>query len=586
MKLLFALVSAAALPLCAATVVAGKVYDVGKLVFCENAAAVTGLQRDDRSMCWAAAGANLLQHWQDAYYDLHDADKTVPNGLAAEQEISPRGTAYLRIYRDFLERWTDGSGLNLDAFVWYLQGGQAMAPAPSAAILHNVAELRDPASGAYFSRTFTEPTVWKRGKNGPCGCFTDYGTTPGVDMEFSPKTVAELQGILDAMLRQEGQAGLLAFMVYERMGNGEMGLKGGHAVSCWGYETDPAGKLCALYLTDSDDRRLCVFRVNAQEVNGVIELSSDDPASGYAPSPDRRLVFCALSHINTPAAVAKTGKPAAALPADFCIRRNTQLESAAAVRSLTVTAEETLGQTVFTATAPLAVEGALAVHHGALASLRTDGAGVFALGALHNHGQCRVAHAAELRVQELLNMGYCELAELRTVRLGHCITGGCLVVKGQTELHLGSLCLRPAEGRVAAMAHGVMMQQSLSGAAGQLLLRDTVVTAAEPLLLKNVSMRGACAVQAAQGVRLQMVSWVPELPQEPAVGADGAAEVDATALLTGHAEGTLKVRLDPADVERLKAAGATSVRFRFAEEMQAKVTAAGLSEIAPREFRL
>lgn len=577
-----------ALPLPAApTVVAGKVYDVGKLIYSTDGAQKTVPRRNDRSMCWAAAGSNLLQHWQDVYYALRDADKNVPNGLAADIAVNPQGTAYLRIYRDFLEQWTDGSGLNLDAFVWYLQGGQAMLPAPSAAVLGRVSLLRDRESGAYYSRIFTEPTQWHPGLNGPCGCFVDYGTTPGADMEFAPKTLAELRRILDAMLQTEGQAGLLAFMVYERSAEGDMVLKGGHAVSCWGYETDPAGELCALYLTDSDDRRLSAFRVNAQEVNGVIELTSDDPASGYAPSPDRRLVFCALSHINTPAAVAKQGKPASCLPDGNRVECNTQLTAPAAAPHLEVAAGENMGQTLFTATAPLAAEGDLKIQHGALVSLRTDGAGTFSFGRLLNGGQCRVAHAAELRTEELQNSGYCELAEVHAVHLNRCLTPGCLVLKGQTELQVGSLHLQPAEGRGAALGHGGVTPQGMGGMGGPLLLRDAVVRAAEPLLLSGVSLSGTCSVQAEQGVQLQHVVWTLPLPSgKIAVGADGVAEVDATALLTGRAEGSLAVRLSPADVERLKAAGATFVRFRFAEEMQAKVTAEGLPEPSPGLFLL
>lgn len=577
----------AALPLAAApTVVSGKVYDVGKLIYSQDAAEQTGLKRNDRSMCWAAAGANLLQHWQDTYYDLHDADKTVPNGLAAPLDLAPRGTAYLQIYRDFLEQWTDGSGLNLDAFVWYLQGGQAMLPAPSVALLNHVSLLRDRESGAYYSRTFTEPTKWHPGLNGPCGCFVDYGTTPGADMEYAPKTAAELQRILDAMLQTQGQAGLLAFMVYERMSNGEMGLKGGHAVSCWGYETDPAGKLCALYLTDSDDSRLSAFRVDVQEVDGVLELSSADPASNYAVSPDRRLVLCALSHINTPAAVAKQSAPAAELPPRAEVACNTQLTAPAEVEMLDVKAGMVVGQTILTSAAPLQVQQLFSIRHGALVSLRSDGKGRFHFGCWENEGQCRVAHAELLEAGFTENFGYCELDDVAAVRLVDLENRGCLVLNGSTVMHAGNLWLQPAAGQVAAMAHGALRGHEIGGVNGACLLRNMEITAEGSLQLQQVSLSGACRIQAEQGVRLNSVVWAVALPQELSVDAEGVAEVDMSDLIKGAATGDVKLRLTPADRERLKAAGARAVRVRLPVGASLLLTVEGLRVTAPCTFAL
>lgn len=585
-----ALLLSAALPLLAApTFVAGKVYDVGKLSFSPNAAEKTGLTINDRSMCWAAAGSNLLQHWQDAYKQHADRGATPPDGLAPDNGVSPRGTAYLNIYRAFLNSWTDGSGLNPDSLSWWLQGRQLMELTAEQKKLHHVSVRNGNPAGGYYTSLFREPTHWVGGKNGPCGCIVDYGTTPGNDMQYSPKTQEEVQRILDEMLRTRGQAGLLAFMHFERMPDGRMQLKGGHAVSCWGYEKDPSGKLCALYLTDSDDQRLSVFRVNTAEVGGAVALYSDDPASRYSMSPDRCLIFCALSYINTPAEVAQGGAPADSLPTDGKVCCNTQLTAPAKAEQLMIQAGESIGQTIFSASSSLQCSGSLLIEHGALVSLSAGGAGVtYEAETLENAGQCRVAHG-RLNARGLFNAGYMDLTELGPVALQACHSVGCMTLSGSTALQIGPLCLRAAERQVLALGCGELTPAGISCPQAEqgrsVQLRDAVAESSESLCLKNVTLSGHCRLKAAQGVVLEHVAYVPYLPASFPVE-DGVLTVDCRFLVEGAAEGDLTLQWKRADVSRLKAAGVKRVHVLLGDEVNVTLRASGMRSAADGGFEL
>ena len=570
-RLLAALV--AALPLSAApTVVAGKVYDVGKLIYSGDAAAKTGISTDDRSMCWAAAGANLLQHWQDFYYQHRDQGRDVPNGLAAPLDVHPAGTAYLAVYREFLQSWTNGSGLNPDAFTWWLQGTQLMQHGAASAELLHIAVQNGRNPGGYYRNLFTEPTRWVPGQNGPCGCMVDYGTTPGSDLQYAPRTLAELQSILDTMLQQGGQAGVLAFMNQEPGADGKWHMRGGHAVSCWGYECDAAGKLCALYLTDSDDGMLSAFRVNAAEENGAVTLYSLDPASNYSRGDSRRLVFCALSHINTPAAAACPNRPADTLPQHGLVVCNTQLTEPLRCENLCIRADERLGQTIFTTCAPLQTVGRCFISHGALASLNACGEGDFSFGEFLNGGQCRIAHAKALNIRsrELHNGGYIDLDSVGEVQLDTCINSGCITLQ-RSSLRVGEMRVEPAENAgFAAFGKGVIRRQSICGMQGSAQLRHARLSA-PALQLRNVHLSGRCRIETSEGVTLEQVNFTLPLPLPLQTDESGALDVDCRDLIVGGAQGELCIGFGAGELAYLRQQGVRRVRFLFAPDMRARL---------------
>lgn len=108
----------------------GHVYDVGK-GFYSSDEHIT--DKSDKELCWAAAASNLIQHWQDFYYDKHDTGETLPNGLNDNNYTSPTGTQYLAVFDAFRNNWTDAPGLASNGFQWWFLGKDKVASASAAA---------------------------------------------------------------------------------------------------------------------------------------------------------------------------------------------------------------------------------------------------------------------------------------------------------------------------------------------------------------------------------------------------------------------------------------------------------------------
>ena len=554
-----------------AAVVPGKVYDLGKLSFSEEAQNIPELRRDDLRMCWIAAGANLLQHWQDSYLSLHDAGREVPDGIVGPLDIRPYGTGYLAIYREFLKHWTDGGGMNLNALTWWLQGTLAYTPTPQQVAQGGLSVQNVPGGGGYFTRLFGRETDWKPGSAGVARCVVDYGTAPDADLRYAPRTLEDVQRILDGMLQVEGQAGLLALLDFDNAPRG-MSRTGAHAICCWGYEKGPDGKLCALYLTDSDDRMLGAFRVNAREYGGAVVMSSNDPSSNYSSYAPGYRVFRALSYIKTPDSAARKAVASSSVPKDGTVRANTQLSAPLACDSLEVVAAPELGQTIFTATASVTVAGGCRIGGGALASMQTDGQGAFSFGSLQNEGQCRLAHAASLTVKDgrLVNRGYLDLENLGTVALSACECSGCLSMEGNTALELDGLRISPVRADVpAAIGLAQISPQGISRIHGTAQLRNVRISAKNPLLLSGVTLSGVVSIQAASGVQMEDTTLTLGVPNNIRPNALGEIGLSCEKAIIGAARGTLNIRLTAEAAARLAASGVRVVKLRFAPEMHA-----------------
>lgn len=554
-----------------AAVVPGKVYDLGKLSFSEEAQNIPELRRNDLRMCWIAAGANLLQHWQDSYLSLHDDGREVPDGIVGPLDIRPYGTGYLAIYREFLKHWTDGGGMNLNALTWWLQGTLAYTPSPQQVAQGGLSVQNVPGGGGYFTRLFGRETDWKPGSAGAAGCVVDYGTAPDADLRYAPRTLDDVQRILDEMLQVEGQAGLLALLDFDNAPRG-MSRTGAHAICCWGYEKGPDGKLCALYLTDSDDRMLGAFRVNAREHGGAVVMSSNDPSSNYSSFVPGYRVFRALSYIKTPDSVARKAAPASRVPQDGVVSANTQLSAPLGCDSLEVVAAPELGQTIFTATASVAVAGGCRIGGGALASMQTEGQGAFSFGSLQNEGQCRLAHAASLTVKDgrLVNRGYLDLENVGVVSLNACECGGCLSMEGNTALELDGLRISPVRADVpAAIGLAQISPQGISRIHGTAQLRNVQISAKKPLLLSGVTLSGVVSIQAASGVQMEGTTLTLGVPQNIRPNALGEIGLSCEKAIIGEARGTLNIRLTAEDASRLASIGVRVIKLRFAPEMHA-----------------
>lgn len=380
----------------------GHVYDVGKGFYStdEN---VT--DKSDSELCWAAAASNLIQHWQDYYYGKHDDGKIPPNGLNGNNYTSPTGTQYLAVFDAFRDNWEDAGGLAGYGFQWWFLGKDKVAADAS----DNLEKNAD--SAGYYQGIFT-------------------GTTPCyVQQELL--TAAERGNLsqeecfrqtMDAALGKAGQGVSLGIYIADE--NGEIGS--GHAITCWGYETDADGKLSAIYITDSDDRYYGATKVRVEvDADGSLMLNSYDLAS-YNFNQQSKYFIGLMEYINTPVDSAPTGGSQLSIT-DGVVSSNTCLTKAYSGTGLSVAKEVifsgTSGSITLTAPAEGNTGAGFIVEAGGMASLNgltTLSATGFGGAGMELKGYTYVTGATDVKAEDnsgsgIFNTAYLELLNCTAV---------------------------------------------------------------------------------------------------------------------------------------------------------------------------
>lgn len=273
----------------AVTVVSGNVYDNGKLTYSADPslpAYNTEGYRNDYVMCWAAAASNVIEHWQDTYYDFHDTDAAPARGVQTGYTL-PIGTDSLAVYDALLAGWTENSGYTYNAYSWWLKGGR---------YVESGSTLKDAASGGYYNDVFgtTLPTYAGGLENAPF-----YTTLPDYGVKVN---MAAAESVLKKAFATKGQAVNLSVC------HNDGTYRGMHAITCWGYEEDEQGHITGLLVTDSDDKNYGAVMLSAKEENGHVTVTNDRFGSWYSMG---TYMIYDISYINTPDTAAATGEKVA-----------------------------------------------------------------------------------------------------------------------------------------------------------------------------------------------------------------------------------------------------------------------------------
>lgn len=387
-RLPYLLVSALVAPFCSHTASAdvignGVCYDVGKAAF-SNAPGITS--KLDGVFCWVAGASNIIQYWQDTYKGLADAGISVPNGTNAEYG-EPAGTLYLDIYKKAYACGTEDqtthkymSGYPGDFIAWWMKGTAnegLKSPAGFKGYYNTLFPGADTATYGIFnaavaSGQYVEPT-----------CFGDpatfKGNTDGVPGGDNKRLWAEMSDFLKGAFSVQGRA--LA-----------LNIRSSHIITCWGYETDAAGVVTALILTDSDDGVFGPFRgrieignTDASAFDGGVYISfgerlmisTDDQSAlkypiglqldGSKPVEKGSVWLTSFTYIDTPKGkTAKKTAPAADLPAKGAVTENILLTGDKVVRGRGITVGSGREAVVLTAQKDktLSLDGGKSAHTG------------------------------------------------------------------------------------------------------------------------------------------------------------------------------------------------------------------------------
>lgn len=400
LSLLAALTAQAAVTVSTTT---GHVYDVGKGSYSSDENVT---DKSDKELCWAAAASNLIQHWQDYYYDKHDTGETPPDGLNDNNYTSPTGTQYLAVFDAFRNNWTDASGLASNGFQWWFLGKDKVAADASG----NLEENAD--SAGYYQGIFTGTTT----------CYVQQDLLSAADRRGRSQELCFRQ-TMDTALGNAGQGVSLGIYIADEKGK----ISSGHAITCWGYETDADGKLSAIYVTDSDDRYYGATKVRVEvDADGSLMLNSYDLAS-YNFNRDAGYFIGLMEYIDTPESIAQQSADLPSSITNGVVSSNTRLTEAYSGTGLSVAKEVifsgTSGSITLTAPAEGNTGAGFIVEAGGMASLNdltTLSAIGFAGAGMELKGYTYVTGATDVKAEDnedcgIFNTAYLELLNCTAV---------------------------------------------------------------------------------------------------------------------------------------------------------------------------
>lgn len=286
------------------TVGSGVFYDVGKIFFSSDPSATTPPEsgvKTDVNYCWAAAGSNVMQYWQDTYLNKADDKLKTPHTIIQGYE-QPHGTDYLSIYNEVLKSGKrDETGWPDDFFRWWFKGD-----AVQSFDLHGTDyDIVSGQNGYYKNLEFDEDTV------------TVSTYSPNID---------DFTQFLTTAFETQGQAVTLTIIGSDKE-TGEGSLY--HVISCWGYELDEQGLVSSLILSDSDDKYFGAFKVDVNpetlffdeddSMEGVPFFSTEDQGCYYK---TMDIYVSNADYINTPDGTKADPVPSE-IPGDGSVMENT-----------------------------------------------------------------------------------------------------------------------------------------------------------------------------------------------------------------------------------------------------------------------
>lgn len=193
--------------------------------------------RKDSMKCWAYTSSNVIQYWQDVYGQFSKGSEPLRSGLTYSREnlVKFGGIQSTAISLLLYENTANEGGDSTYAFEWYLRGGFT-TDTNGRTIFTNAT-----SQGGFFSDYFTS--------NGSDGGWTygyeeSAGDLKGWANSFASALGCTLGADGNYHTADEGQIAYVSLL----------GTTGMHAVTCYGFETNEAGELSAVYFADSDNQ--------------------------------------------------------------------------------------------------------------------------------------------------------------------------------------------------------------------------------------------------------------------------------------------------------------------------------------------
>ncbi len=197
---------------------------------------------DDANTCWAYTSANIVQYWQSYYGVFYRGTEELPYGLTYDKKdlVLTGGTQSLEVNMAFYDSFANDGDNLATALQWYMGGiaepqWTTMRPGYLPA--------------GYFAEYWGNSTQW-----------WDYAEYRDV---YSDTTAKEFASYVADALGYVASAS----NTYELSIRGQISYLGltatddgaGHAITCYGFETDANGNIVSVQVTNSDDRKYELF---------------------------------------------------------------------------------------------------------------------------------------------------------------------------------------------------------------------------------------------------------------------------------------------------------------------------------------
>ena len=245
-------------------------------------AAFAPLKADDQG-CWYYTASNVLEYWNGTFgVFCHDV-RTLPFGYTYDPDYADElaGTQSLTIGMAFYDNAYNAPGNFSVAADWFLKGTD------------DADCIRTRGQGGYFADYFL---------NTPASTYILF-TGGSTYINERPKGIDSFQQELYTALGLESQEG-----TFVRTHEGRIAYLGlaasdgvGHAITCYGFETDAAGRLTKLYITNSDDRKYDLQTVYVKEDSfHDVRLYTDAACSMPWVYASRQWIVDEIAYINTP----------------------------------------------------------------------------------------------------------------------------------------------------------------------------------------------------------------------------------------------------------------------------------------------
>ena len=219
---------------------------------------------DDANTCWYNVSANVLQYWLNDYGvfyrgsgDDGQGGHELPYGYTYSKEYLSQlgGTQSLRVDMYFYDNWENVGGNTTMSMPWFL-GGYNEDPDKSGS-----------AQGGFFQEYFSSTDATYR-------CVASQG---GFSLSATLSNLVEGMGLTqnsDGSYSCSTPGQIIDFGISATDENGQ---RSGHALTCYGFNTNDDGELTSILVTNSDDQSygLVELYLKTDDSNGKVYLYSD-----------------------------------------------------------------------------------------------------------------------------------------------------------------------------------------------------------------------------------------------------------------------------------------------------------------------